>query len=127
VIAWDRSRWPNFTLAEFACKHTGRCEMDPDFLDRMQALRDLLGEPLPVSSGYRDRSHPEEAGKAEPGAHAHGCAGDITCDGRLAFKILGLAPGLGFTGIGISQRKGRARFIHLDTWQAPPRPNVWSY
>lgn len=123
----DWTRWPNFSEPEFACKHTGLCDMDPHFLDCLQSLRSLLGVPLAVSSGYRHPMHPVEAGKNAPGAHSKGCAADLPCDGQLAFKILALAPGLGFTGIGVSQRPGRARFVHLDTWAQPPRPNVWSY
>lgn len=126
-MTWDAGRWPNFAQAEFRCRHTGRCEMDPDFLDRLQALRTALGEPLAISSGFRDPAHPVEAGKSEPGAHAHGVAADVEADTRLAFRILALAPGLGFTGIGVSQRSGRGRFVHLDTWPRAPRPNVWSY
>jgi len=30
----DWSRLPNFTEAEFRCKHTGKCDMDAAFMDR---------------------------------------------------------------------------------------------
>ncbi len=126
-MIWTAGRWPNFSEAEMRCKHTGQCEMDPDFMDKLQALRSRLDKPLAVTSGYRAASHPVEAAKAEPGAHSRGMAADIECDGRLAFQILALAPQLGFTGIGVSQRSGKGRFVHLDTWTGGPRPNVWSY
>ncbi len=123
----DWSRYPNFSRAEFTCSHTGRCDMDADFLSRMQQLRTMLGVPLVINSGFRDPSHPAEAHKPEPGAHTYGVAADVACDTRLCYQILQLAPTLGFTGLGVSQRAGRGRFVHLDTWTHRPRPNVWSY
>jgi hypothetical protein len=53
-------------------------------------------------------------------------AADIGVDGKAAHEVLTLAMQLGFTGIGV-QQKGTGRFIHVDTVQTPPRPNVWSY
>lgn len=123
----DWSRWPNFTESELRCSHTGECMVDPRLLDSLQGLREMLGVPLGVSSGYRHPTHPEEAKKERPGAHALGLAVDIRADGHLAYRILTFALALGFTGIGISQRQGAPRFVHLDIWQEPPRPNVWSY
>ena len=60
--------------------------------------------------------------KAQPGTHAMGRAADILADGRLQYRIIALAPGLGFLGIGIAKT-----FIHLDDWDGGPRPNVWLY
>ena len=124
----DWARYPDFAEEEFRCRHTGRCEMQPALLERLQALRSQLGRPLIVSSGYRDRSHPVEVRKASPGAHAHGHAVDLQCDGRLAYLVLSLAPRIGFERIGVAQKGPRSgRFIHLDTWPDGPAPAVWSY
>ena len=54
MIDWS---WPNFSFDEMACKGSGECEMNPEFMDRLQALRDALGAPLPVTSGYRSREY----------------------------------------------------------------------
>lgn len=121
--------WKYFTEKELACKHTGRCAMDPEFMKKLDLLRELFGGPLTVTSGFRDRSHPEERGKVVPGAHAQGVAVDLAVSGKDAIRVLELAIGIGFTGIGVAQ-KGAGRYIHLDT--APsrpeaPRPNIWSY
>jgi zinc D-Ala-D-Ala carboxypeptidase len=129
-MIWDSKRWPNFSEAEMRCKHSGRCEMNADFMDMLQALRVAYGRPLAVTSGYRDRSHPVEAGKSKPGAHAAGRAVDIACQGADAHRIAALAFGLGFTGVGVSQHSRGARFLHLDTMTAAegyPRPTLYSY
>lgn len=124
----DWSRYPNFTEEEFRCSYTGKCEMDPEFMDRLQALRTELKAPVIVTSGYRDKTHPVEASKPTPGEHAHGKAADVSCFGSLAYKILSLATKHGFTRIGVSQKGAHnKRFLHLGTSQKLPNPTIWSY
>lgn len=123
----DWSKYPNFSAAEFTCKHTGRCEMAPDFMARLQHLRQVYGKPMVITSGFRHATHPIEARKAEPGAHSTGHAADVAVQGADALRLVQLALGLGFTGIGV-QQKGAGRFIHLDDLgQGFPRPTIWSY
>jgi zinc D-Ala-D-Ala carboxypeptidase len=124
MINWDN--YPNFSEKEFACSHTGECDMREDFLDALQTMRGIYDKPMTITSGYRHPTHPIEAKKSSPGAHTTGCAADIACSGAEAYELLQIAFELGFTGIGVSQ-KGSARFIHLDMLETPPRPNVWSY
>mgnify|MGYP000462107122 CR=1 FL=1 len=122
----DWSVYPNFSEAEFKCKHCGEVEMRPHFMAKLQQLRNAFGKPMVITSGYRCKYHPVESRKSEPGVHAKGIACDVAVQGTDAYELLRLAFAHGFTGIGV-QQKGGGRFIHLDTWQEPPRPNVWSY
>lgn len=121
---WDN--YPNFSEAEFTCSHSGKCEMQASFMDKLQALRTAHGKAMTVTSGYRHETHPVEAEKDRPGIHTMGLAVDIACGGSDAYNIMRLAFELGFTGIGVAQ-SGRNRFLHLDTYTKPPRSNVWSY
>jgi len=114
------SDYPNFSKAEFDCKHTGKNEMQPDFMAKLQAMRTEAGFAFRVTSGYRDPTHPQEAKKAAPGWHSKGRAVDIACDATTAHRLLVLACKHGFTGIGLSQREGKPRFIHLDTRHTTP-------
>jgi zinc D-Ala-D-Ala carboxypeptidase len=118
---------PYFTEAEFRCKHTGFCNIDKQFLDRLLALRLEYAKPMRITSGYRAPEHPIEAAKARPGAHATGQACDVACASQDAFVLISLAIRHGFTGVGVSQRADRPRFIHLDTIVGKSRPNIWSY
>lgn len=115
----DWSKYPNFTPAEFACQHTGKHGMCPEFMAKLQALRSEYGKPMRVTSGFRHPTHPIEARKREPGQHAHGRAVDIACHASGAYEIVRLAFKHGFTGIGVSQRDGVARFVHLDARPGP--------
>lgn len=125
----DWSRWPNFSAWEFQCSHTGEDGMDESFMDRLQALRTEYGKAMEITSGYRAPSHPIEARKGSPGAHASGRAADIAVLGGDALQVIELALRHGFTGFGVNQ-KGGGRFIHLDDLPnetGRPRPWIWSY
>lgn len=122
----DWQLYPNFKADEFKCSHCGDNQMTPEFMGKLQALRNAYGKPMRITSGYRCPQHPIEAKKAAPGAHASGCACDVGVEGAEAHRLLKHAMQLGFTGIGV-QQKGTARFIHLDTLTSGVRPTVWSY
>lgn len=124
-MQWNK--YPNFSEDEFRCKcGCGKVEMRADFMAKLQQLRNAYGKPMIITSGYRCPDHPVEAKKTVSGAHTTGMAADIAVQGTDAYNLLKHAFALGFTGIGV-QQKGGGRFIHLDTMQRPPRPNVWSY
>lgn len=105
----------------------------PDFLDRLQLLREQLAFPLRVSSGYRSPAYNEKvSASGRTGPHTTGRAVDLLIYGERAYHAIALAPSLGFTGIGVSQKSpmGR-RFLHLDDLDTSgglhPRPRLWSY
>ena len=43
-----------FTLDEFACKHTGENKIEPEFIHRLDELREACAFPFTITSGYRD-------------------------------------------------------------------------
>ncbi len=119
-----------FTEDELKCSHCGKSGMDPNFMARIEALREQLGFPFPVNSAYRCPDHPIEARKSKAGAHSTGHAIDIGVRGEKAHTLLDAALEAGFTGIGINQKGSSGRFIHLDDIENSPerpRPTVWSY
>ena len=130
-----------FSHSEMACKcGCGKAEMDQEFMNLLDSIRDLIGQPLIITSGYRCPNHPAEKRKEKSGAHSKGKAADIAVMREDAHKLLEVvakfndaarAAGVAyFTGIGI-QQKGAGRFIHLDTCTMAddglPRPTIWSY
>lgn len=111
----------HFKPSEFNCSHTGLNDMRPEFLARLDRLREVCGFPFVITSGYRDPTHPAEAKKAVPGTHSQGIAADIrVANGAQKYKIVSEAAKLGFTGIGIADT-----FIHVDTRSTTPV--VWTY
>lgn len=123
----DWSKYPNFTRAEMACKHTGKCEMDPEFMQILQDIRTEYGKPMKISSGFRDPSHPAEAKKSATGEHSYGTCADIAISGTEAVVLMKIALRFGITRIGVNQ-KGSGRFLHLGIGgNGMPNPAIWSY
>ena len=125
-MSWES---PYFSSEEMSCSHTGLEKMDARFMEMLTELRVAYAKPLRVTSAYRDATHPIEAKKSKPGAHATGKAADIAVERGEAYEVLKLALEIGFTGIGVAQ-KGSGRFLHLDICEPEDgmiRPTVWSY
>jgi zinc D-Ala-D-Ala carboxypeptidase len=123
VIDW--TKYPNFTAAEFACRHTGLHGMRPLFMDRIQALRTEYGKPMRITSGYRHPSHPVEARKGHSnGEHTQGMCADIACtSGSERYTLVLLALKHGFHRIGIAKT-----FLHLGLGGPGLPPYViWEY
>ena len=123
------TKWKHFSVGEMACSHCGKCEMDDAFMARLDGLREKVGFPLVVSSGFRCAEHNQAVSSTGPnGPHTTGKAADIAVRGDRAYFLLKVAVGMGFHGIGVSQ-KGDKRFLHIDDCEPPahPRPNIWSY
>jgi uncharacterized protein YcbK (DUF882 family) len=111
----------HFTLSEFDCKQTGENEMDEDFLEKLDTLRELCGFPFKITSGYRSPNHSIEAAKPSPGKHSEGIAADIlTTNPNQRYKIIKFATELGFNGIGVA-----GNFVHVDT--RTTTPVIWTY
>ena len=119
--------YSNFNKEEFDCQETGENEMKPEFMVKLQKLRDQYGKGMVISSGFRSKLHSIEINKVKSGSHTTGLACDIAVSGSDAFQLVRLALELGFKGVGIKQ-KGNSRFIHLDIATTGfYRPSIWSY
>jgi len=128
----DWSRYPNFSREEFCCRHTGKEAMEEKMVFVLQLMRDQLGFPFIISSGYRDPSHPIEAAKDEPGEHSLGVAVDVQVAGEHALELLDCALANGIRRVGINQKGPYdKRFIHLGMGDIinPSKymDAVWSY
>jgi hypothetical protein len=118
---WDQ--YPNFTKAEFDCKHSSRNEMKHEFMEVLQKIRVEFG-PMRVTSGFRHATHPIEAKKMRPGEHTFGMCVDIGCNnGADRYRLVTIALKHGITRIGIAKT-----FVHLGLG-APGLPNnvIWEY
>lgn len=121
---------PYFSKKEFDCKETGENKMDKEFMDELYKLRDIVGFPMVINSGYRSPRHSIERSKGHAnGEHTKGRCADIRADGPQAYAIIKAVfkHGLKFNRIGVSQ-KGGGRFIHLGMGsEGLPANTVWSY
>jgi len=103
--------------------------MQPDFMYKLNSLREAIGGPITLTSAYRCREFNRSIGGGP--AHMVGRAVDISVHGGSALALLATAVTLGFTGVGVKQH-GTGRFVHIDTltpgeYETSPRPWIWSY
>lgn len=111
-VAEFKARWPNFSPQEIACKGTGEVKLDHDALDKLQALRVLLGKPLILNSAYRSVKHNTAVGGAKSSQHLLGRAFDVRMDNHDPRKFEQAARSVGFRGIG---HYPGSNFMHVDT------------
>ena len=110
-----------FKIEDFDCQETGENQIKPEFVAKLDELREACGFPFVITSGYRSPKHSIEAKKAKPGKHSEGIAADIKVSGgQQRHKIIKAAMIMGFKGIGVANG-----FIHVDTRDADAV--VWCY
>ena len=100
----------NFKLKEFQCKDGSQLvKIDSELLHKLQKLRDSIGKPIIINSGYRTPEYNKKVGGAKNSHHMKGQAVDIRISGLKPEEIAKIAEKVGFTGIGIYRN-----FTHLD-------------
>ena len=72
----------HFKLEEFACSSSGQALMNEQLLQALEEIRERLGEPMIITSGYRSDQHPITQSKIDKGAkhggaHHLGYAADV--------------------------------------------------
>lgn len=123
-----KARWPNFTPQELACKcrhRYGYCKgeyfHDPEFMDKLQAMRTRRGKAFIINSGRRCKKYNAIITKNpnSQSMHMKAIAVDISLVGHDRFALLDDALAVGFTGIGTAMT-----FLHVDNRPTPAR---WDY
>lgn len=96
--------------------------MQEDFVRALDHLRDRVGKPLTINSGYRTRAHNKKVGGRPNSSHLRGWAADIKCTSdALRYAIIEAAWYEGFQRIGVY-----TTFIHLDMDPSLPRGRAWT-
>lgn len=104
-------RWPSFSPAEIACRGTGAITINTEAMDTLQSLRNRIGKPMIVRSGYRSPSHNRAVGGAPHSKHMLGTAFDIAMSNHDPATFAEAARAVGFLGFGTYPRSG---FMHID-------------
>ena len=99
LVAWDSKRWPNFTAKELSCPLTGELYYWPDFFDRLQFARRLIGKAFKINSAHRSYIHNLRVGGAASSQHLK-IAVDISLEGHDRHKLKVALREAGFQGFG---------------------------
>lgn len=115
----------HFSRSEFACKGTACCShsapITSELISALETLRDKVGFPITITSGFRCRTHNKAVGGALNSYHTLGMAADIQCKHIAPAELYKLADGLGvFGGVALY-----AHWAHVDVrsgkWRADRR------
>lgn len=119
----------DFTVDEYAQSGGNefqRCRIDPSLMDLLQQIRDDVGAPVIITSGYRPPPYNEEVEGAENSQHMGGRAADIRTADMTGRELAEVAlQNKCDIGLGV----GRA-YIHVDVrgnwarWDYDPGPPV---
>lgn len=115
-------RWPNFSPQELASKREGELMIDPDAMDKLQKLRNVLGKPMLITSAYRSEAHNRAVGGAKNSQHRLAKAFDVVMTNQDPHAFVEAAKAVGFKGIGYYPKQN---FIHIDTGPARTWGDPW--
>ncbi|MEP1231411.1 MAG: D-Ala-D-Ala carboxypeptidase family metallohydrolase [Litorimonas sp.] len=104
--------WPNFTPMEMACRHCGQIYHWPEFMDRLQQVREDVGRSIHILSAHRCALHNARIGGAPLSQHLR-LAADISLHGHKRQTLMTACKTAGFTGFGYYQT-----FLHIDLGRA---------
>jgi len=112
----------NFSLIEFNCKDEDGTQVPEELMpnlhklaESLQILRDEIGEPIHINSGYRTPEHNEAIGGEKNSYHMKAMAADITTKNKTPKKLKALIEKL--IGEGKMRQGGVGLyngFVHYD-------------
>lgn len=106
---------PNFVLGELMQLHKGRFGLfQPQSLAHLQAIRDAIGGPLTINSGYRNVTYNAGVGGATWSRHLYGDAADMASSAASLDELGALCEELGAGYVGYYETH-----VHCD-WREDP-------
>ena len=101
----------NFSSSEFLSKNDDNEYgiIHPKLIELLQQMRDSLGFPLSINSGYRTPEHNERIGGAPASTHLFGMAADVRGESLEDIEQAAIILKAG----GVKRYK---TFVHVDVW-----------
>ena len=119
----------HFKVSEFACKHCGQNHIDQRVINMAEEIRQKLGIPVRVNSGYRCEVHNKNVGGVCPkydkngklicrgSNHMYGLAADLSCSlssAQILAAVKELKTSGGLQDLDYCIQYGKKNFIHID-------------
>ena len=98
-------------------------QMQPGFLELLDAVREAAGIPLVLNSAYRSVEWEKSKKRTGSSSHTKGLAVDIRCTANATrYKIIAAALSCGIRRIGVAHT-----YIHLDADESKSQGIIWDY
>ncbi len=98
-------------------------QMDPDFLSKLDRIRERAGIPMVLNSAYRSRAWELMHGRSGEGDHPQGKGVDVRCNtSSNRYKIMRAALEIGIRRLGVGKS-----FIHIGDAENLPQDVIWDY
>ena len=117
-----------FAAAEFACK----CGIEgcsapkaphPSLLLKLEAMREIYGAPIVISSGLRCPAHNAKVGGTTGSEHLTGYGADLACpNSGVRWRLVAAALKAGFQRIGVGKN-----FLHVGVSRTHDQDVIWTY
>lgn len=111
----------HFSEEEFRCRcGCGQVRINPQLVAKLERLREKVGQPIHISSGYRCPAHNKAKKGAKFSQHMKGTAADITVRGMTALELKPLAEKVFGYKSGIGTYPQFPKMLHVDvrSWHA---------
>lgn len=120
----------NFKVKEFACHHCGENKVNQELINLCQKIRDKVGLPIRINSGYRCPAHNASVGGVKNSYHVQGLAADLSCsegEGVIwdAVNELFKTDKEFHDKLGYAIRYMRRHFVHVDIGAKRKSGNVF--
>lgn len=109
----------NFSEWEFRCKCCNSGHVKKELVRKLQKVRDRIGIPITVNSGFRCLFHNREVGSADTSAHLDGFAVDIKAHDMFVLLRACIKE---FDRIGIG-----GEYLHVDIDPRKTQFTYWIY
>ncbi len=117
----------HFTYREFVSPDTGEENMDYRMVHFLDIMRQILGFPLVITSGYRTPEYNAKIGGVADSAHLRGLAVDIKCVSSFTrWKIVNFVMNW-YNGVEVRRAGIGDTFLHIDIDSSLPNPVMWTY
>ncbi|MDD3396074.1 MAG: D-Ala-D-Ala carboxypeptidase family metallohydrolase [Acidaminococcaceae bacterium] len=103
-----------FSKDEMTCNCCGELPeggINEELLEKLDQLREKVGEPVHVTCMYRCPPHNAAVGGARYSQHLYGLAADIYVDGLTVDELADIATDIGFRGV---ERNYDLDYVHVD-------------
>ena len=109
----------NFDSEEFVCPCCGKANIATNLIIKLQQLRDDIGEPIYITSGYRCKAYNKKIGGYSKSPHLKGLAADIQIkDMSKQWTLVYIVNKLEDIRLGIYPNH-----LHIDI--VPPNPSKY--